>query len=345
MEKHDVAIIGGGLAGLSTAKFLAEAGIDFVLLEEHHDFYMKACGEGIGIRIGDYRLSDLYGSKRGIEREVRGICAQTKYGDITIPAPLLIINKREMEKEFADQAIKRGANIRMNERVKVIEKHENFIIKPQNIEAKILVGADGVFSIVRKFTGQSTPKCAIGVSGISQNIDRDMDYCYMILNNDLIKYGYAWFFPKKDTWNIGVGSLHQQHFKEAFDNFKKKYVVDSWKGGCGPFSKPLKLSNKNIFLVGDAGAQVRSIAGAGNFTSIISGKILADTIIKFSKKNFREIDSKEYTKTWNGAIGKICRREYYLTYVLKQIMKNDRLLYFSISKLAKLAPKHFKSQY
>ena len=38
MERHDVAIIGGGIAGLTLAKFLAEYGIDFVLLEEHKDF-------------------------------------------------------------------------------------------------------------------------------------------------------------------------------------------------------------------------------------------------------------------------------------------------------------------
>lgn len=345
MEKHDVAILGGGLAGLSTAKFLAEAGIDFVLLEEHDDFHMKACGEGLGTKIGEYSLSDLYGSKKGIEREINEISIQTKYGEATISSPGLIINKKAVEKEFADQAIKQGADIRMNEKVKAIEKRDHFVLKPQNIDAKILIGADGVFSIVRKYTGQSTPPCAIGASGISQNIERDMDKCYLIFNYDIVKYGYAWFFPKKNAWNIGIGSLSKKHFKGAFNDFKSNYVVDMWKVGLGPFSKPLKLSSKNIFLVGDAGAQVRSIAGAGNFTSIISGKILAETIIKFSKKNFRDIDAKDYEKMWNAAIGRMLRREYYLARIIKQIMKKDCLLYFSFFKLIELATKHSKSQY
>lgn len=344
MEKHDVAILGGGLAGLSTAKFLAEAGIDFVLLEEHDDFHMKACGEGIGTKLDEYNLSDLYGCKKGIEREVNEISIKTKSGEAIISFPLLIINKKAVEKEFANQAIKLGADIRMNEKVKAIEKYDHFVLKPQNIEAKILIGADGVFSKVRKYTGQSTPTCAIGASGISQNIERDMDKCYIIFNYDIVKYGYAWFFPKKNAWNIGIGSLYQKHFKEAFNDFKSNYVVDMWKGGYGPISKPLKLSSKNIFLVGDAGAQIRSILGAGNFTSIISGKILADTIIKFSKKNFRDIDAKDYEKTWNTAIGRMLRREYYLTRVLKQIMKNDRLL-FSFCKLIELVTKHSKTRY
>lgn len=49
MEKVDVAIVGGGIAGLTLAKFLSEEGINFILFEGHDDFFKKACGEGCRI--------------------------------------------------------------------------------------------------------------------------------------------------------------------------------------------------------------------------------------------------------------------------------------------------------
>ena len=342
MEKHDVVIVGGGLAGLSLSKFLAEKGVDFVLLEEHDDFHKKACGEGIGTKINEYRFMDLYDSKKGIEREINEIVIQTKYGKSKIPAPLLMIDKKTVEREFSDQARKKGADIRLNEKVKSIKNDGLYLLEPQKIQAKIIVGADGVFSIVRNFIGVKPPHSAIGVSGICKDIDRDRDCCYLDYNKDIIKYGYIWYFPKKDTWNIGLGSLSNKYFKEAFNNFKNKYAVDSWRGGYGPISKPLKLSKNNVFLVGDAGAQIRSTIGAGNLTSIVSSKILSETLEKITKRNFDKSDAKEYEKLFNQKLGKMLKQEYYITYIIKTLMRNDYLLNMAISKLAKITEKKVK---
>lgn len=192
VEKHDIVIIGGGIAGLSLGKFLAEEGMDFVLLEEHKDFFMKACGEGMGTKIDDYYFFDLYESKKGIEREINECIISTKYGKISLETNLLTINKKEVEKELANQAIKKGANIRMNEKVISIKKDGNFILEPQRIETKIIIGADGSFSLVKNYLGIKKPKFAIGASGISKEIERDKDKFYLDLN---VRYGYSWFFP------------------------------------------------------------------------------------------------------------------------------------------------------
>jgi len=343
LEKHDIVIIGGGLAGLSLSKFLAERGLDFVLLEEHDGFHKKACGEGIGTKINEYKFSELYEGKKGIEREINKIVIQTKYGKSIIPATLLMINKKAVEKEFADQAVHKGADIRLNEKVKRIEKADSFIIEPQKIKANIVVGADGVFSMVRNFMGIKPPNYAIGVSGICKDIERDRDCCYLDYNKDIIKCGYVWFFPKKNSWNIGLGSLSNKYFKDAFKNFKNKYVVDSWKGGYGPISKPLKLFKNNVFLVGDAGAQIRSTIGAGNFTSIISSKILAESLEKYSKKKYNHSDAKVYENLFNKKLGRMLRQEYYITYITKTLMRNDYLLNMAIKKLSKMAEKKARS--
>ncbi len=344
-ESHDVVIIGGGLAGLTTAKFLAEAGIDFVLLEEHADYHKKACGEGLGTRIKDFRLNDLYESKQGFERELDEIVIETKYGEASIHAPIIIIDKKRVEGELAKQAIHHGASIRMNQKVNTIKRDGNyFLIQPQNIKAKVVVGADGFYSIVRKTMGIKTPVGGLGVSGICDKIDRDPDRCYLVFNNDLVRKGYIWFFPKQNDWNIGIGSFMNQEFQRNFNRFKSNYTVDKWRGGYGPLSLFIRSKHKKVFLVGDAGSQIRSIVGAGNFIAMVSGKILANTIIS-QNNDYSKIDSKVYEQRWQKTIGRILQREYYIALIMKQLMNQDRLVHFAITKLSKLASQHFKNQY
>ncbi len=67
-DQREIAIIGGGPAGLTLAKFLAEESVDFVLMEEDASFYGKPCGEGITPALAGYDFFDLYGSRRGVER-------------------------------------------------------------------------------------------------------------------------------------------------------------------------------------------------------------------------------------------------------------------------------------
>ncbi|MFH0748708.1 MAG: FAD-dependent monooxygenase [Candidatus Bathyarchaeota archaeon] len=67
-QKTDVLVIGGEIAGLTMSKYLAEEGIDFILVEEHKDFFMKSCGEGITHSMAGYEFYGIYESKVGIER-------------------------------------------------------------------------------------------------------------------------------------------------------------------------------------------------------------------------------------------------------------------------------------
>jgi flavin-dependent dehydrogenase len=340
MEHHDIVIIGGGLAGLSLAKFLAEKNLDVILLEEHDGFFRKACGEGVGTHFKNYDFLELYGSKKGIEREVEGIEIRTKYGKAFFRAPLFVVDKREVEEEFARQAQRLGADIRLKEKVREIIPGHRIMIHPQGISSKIVVGADGVFSRVRKTMGQGLPSSAVGISGITPMIEREKDRCYLEYDNSVVRYGYTWFFPKKDTWNIGIGSLHPHGMKDAFQRFKTQYTASEWKGGYGPISKPLTLAQNNLFLVGDSGAQIRSTIGAGNLTSIISAHILAETLARYATNNYASLQGKDYETAWDKILGTVLRREYYITSLMKKIQNNEYLLHLCITNLARITSRY-----
>ena len=341
MEKHDVVIIGGGIAGLTLAKFLAEYGIDFVLLEEHKDFFMKACGEGIIPYMMGYNFFDLYESKVGIERMINEAIIYTKYGNLNLHIPVLMTNKKEIEGEIAKQAIKKGADIRMDEKVKKIEKGRNVIIMPQNIEAKLIVGADGFFSQTRKYIGIKQPKYAIAVEGLSDDINLDENKIHVEFKKDVVRYGYSWFFPKKKVWNIGIGSFDPKEFKKSFEKFKKNYAVNRWKAGYIPISKPLKAHGKNAILVGDAASQTNASIGAGNMSSIICANIAAKVIKNFSNKNFFDIDLAEYEKALKK-IRKTLSYEYNFTFIFHKIIRSEYIQYKILKKVVKETSEYYK---
>lgn len=337
-QKTDVLIVGGGIAGLTVAKYLAEAGVDFILLEDHMEFGLKCCGEGITYSLIGHKFYDIYGSKRGIEKETKNIILRTKYGDITLPVSNIITNKKKVEEEIAKQARKNGANIIMGEKVSNIEKMgKNVVAFPQNFVAKVVVGADGVHSVVREYTGQKIPKYGIAATGILREKPKECDSCIIDFSKKIAPYGYAWWFPKKSTFNIGIGTVRKNNFRYTFSKFRGKYSqVKMWRVGIVPVSKPLKSYDKNIMLVGDSAAQVVAVLADGILPSMICAKICSETIIKFSRSNFKNIDTSLYEKTWKEQIGKIFYDGYLAYNILLKLYWSEYLTNQYLKLLVKI---------
>ena len=338
IEKFSVVIIGGGIAGLSVAKFLAERGIDFLLLEEHKEFFKKPCGEGITQKITGYDFYDLYGSKKGIEKEIFETCIYTKYGEIIVEMPTLMTDKKKIEEELARKAMKQG-EIRMGEKV---ERIENGVLFPQKIKAKLIVGADGVFSLVRNYIRGKSPECGIGVVGYTKDVEKDADKCHVIIKNGVAKYGYAWYFPKKDKWNIGIGSFKKKYFKNDFKRFKVKHESLKWRGAYIPLDKPVKSYGKNAILIGDSASHIFANTGAGILPSMICACLATEFIEKCARKNFYDVPLYLYEKKWKKFLGKPLKHTYYMKNLLFNIGRNEYIRHKLIQKYAKELSKFYR---
>ncbi|MBC7080983.1 MAG: NAD(P)/FAD-dependent oxidoreductase [Thermoplasmatales archaeon] len=329
MEKVDIAIIGGGIAGLSLGKFLAEKGLPFVIFEEHNEFFRKACGEGITQKIAGYDFLDLYGSKKGVEKEIPETIIYTKYGEIFLEMPILMIDKNKVEEEFAKKAEEQG-EIRKGEKVKKIE---NGILFPQNVKAKLIVGADGFFSITRKYINVRNPKEAFAVEACKENIEKDDSKCHVVLRDSVIKHGYAWYFPKKGKWNIGIGSFNKKYFREGFEKFKKENNGLEWRGAYIPMGKPLRSYGKNAILIGDACCQVFSNVGAGNMPSIICSYIASECIEKWVRNGNYELE--EYERKCRNVLGKQLKYSYYAGIIFFKLIKSEYMRHKILEKMCK----------
>jgi len=334
MEKVDVAIVGGGIAGLTLAKFLSEGGVNFILFEEHDSFFKKACGEGIYLELGKYKFFDIYESKKGIEGVIESTLISTKYGKFELRIPVVVTDKRVVEEEISKQAIKKGGRIVMNSKVRKIERQrDSIILHPQKILSKIVVGADGVNSVVRRYMGVQRPHVGMAASGILPEMDKSPDRLYVEFKKSVIRYGYSWFFPKKKEWNIGIGTFMPRYFKSAFQKFKARFSeAEEWKLSLLPISKPLKSYGKNTMLVGDAASQIFPATGNGILSSMICAKIAADEISKIAKNDFREVDLSKYEKAWKKELSKMFATSY-IYYRLVKVADISEYLFHILFKM------------
>lgn len=305
MEKREIVIVGGGVAGLSLARSLADKDVDFTLLEEHPKFYMKVCGEGVS---AGHTLSirDLYKSSIGFENKIDGAVLNFPYSrTVKHNGAGYTINKEVFEGELFRQVEVLGGEVRMGERVTALERKGNSIlVHPQEILCRCIVGCDGVFSIVRRFFKQSLGRVAFVLSGEVKKEDED-HILKFFFDKRIVPGGYAWSFPKDKTYNVGLGSLYKiTDGKRCLRFLKDKWEAERIRGAYIPLYLPLKTFFKGGILIGDAAPQINYLTGGGINSSIacarIAGEVLAE--IHEQKKEYSEDTLKEYEKRWKKVL-------------------------------------------
>jgi flavin-dependent dehydrogenase len=205
------------------------------------------------------------------------------------------IPRKILDDGIRNMARDKGAKI-IEERVtEVLWKDQGWKIRTANrsVNARILVGADGLKSIVRRKTK------------IGEINDKDLGLGYGYLVKGLEKQhitmkfikgvmGYIWVFPRLYDSCVGIGGqyLHRHYLKQPIlDNFLTNNFPNFYKipnsefAGRFPFAtdpiffeKRRACNNKHWILVGDAAGHVNPITGEGILYALWSGKLAADAI-------------------------------------------------------------------
>ncbi len=225
--------------------------------------------------------------------------------------------------------------------------------------AKIIVGCDGMKSLVKKtFQGSTIEKkhyCA-GIRAYMKGVDNISNGNFIELHfiSDVLP-GYFWIFPLPDnTANVGLGLLSNEiserklNLKEIFNEiinfhpeisqrFKNAEMIDNIKGFGLPLgSKKRKLSGHRYLLTGDAAGLIDPFTGEGIGNALRSGRFAADHIQKcfvkndFSGKFNLEYDQYVYQKMWrelriSRGIQKLLNYPFLFNYVIKKAQKNPSL--------------------
>ena len=207
----DVAVVGGGPAGLSAAYAAATAGARTIVLERAEHPRYKTCGGG------------LLGSSFGIAAPRIRVPSRDTIEAITFTRdgrraftrrsgrPLLtMVRRAEFDHAWCDAALAAGATVRQHAQVRGIAQDDHAatvtLADGTELTAKVVIGADGSAGITARHVGVTLDQQDLGleVELTATEADRRAWRGRVLLDWGPFPGSYGWVFPKDDELTVGV---------------------------------------------------------------------------------------------------------------------------------------------
>lgn len=316
-QSSDLALIGGGLAGLCTAIRLAKANLRVSLFEKKQYPFHRVCGEYISKETLSY-LSELgfnpyaHGASDIMKLQVSGTGKAMLKADLDLGG--FGLSRYKMDEVLAGIAKDNGVQIHENTTISDI-KYENGIsvlIDKNGNEyySRFAIGAQGKRSLLdqslkRDYLKKRSPYLGVkyhlkydqakdlialhnfsnGYCGISAIEDDKYCLCYLVRTSELKKAGSISELEKKV---LSKNKHLKRIFNEAEFIYDKPLVINEI-----TFAKK-SLSEDKTPMIGDAAGMITPLCGNGMAMAIHSSKLFSDTFLDNPEDYFNS-----YKSNWN----------------------------------------------
>lgn len=339
----DVIIIGGGLAGLTSAIHLSKSGLNVTVIEKNDFPKHKVCGEYISNEVLPYfEFLDLNINKLKPSILSKMEFSTSKGTLISADLPLggFGISRYELDFYLFQKAIENGCTIIQDTVTDIDFINEEFHFETVNavkLKSKFAIGAFGKRSNVdiklkRNFIHKRNPWLAVkahyigefpsdlvglynfdgGYCGVSKVENNMINICYIT--------DYEVFKKQKNIEEFQSNVVSKNPLlKSIFDNSKMI------------FEKPLTISqisfenkssvDNHILMIGDTAGLIHPLSGNGMAMAVHSAKIVSELILKFHNKTIhsRQELEDQYTKEWNFNF----KKRIVTGRILSKLMQNE----------------------
>jgi geranylgeranyl reductase family protein len=316
-READVIIVGAGPAGSTTAYYLAQAGLDVLLLEKATFPRDKVCGDGLTPRAVKQLIAmgvdiDAPGwiRNKGLRIYGGGVRLELPWPELaSFPDFGLVRARLDLDQILADRAAKVGANLLQGTTVTgpILDERTDRIIgvvdkQGNEYRAPLVVAADGGstrLSLAMGVRKRDDRPMGVAVRRYYTNPRHDDDYLESWLelwDGERLLPGYGWVFGVGNgTSNVGLGLLNTS---KSFQNTDYRDMLRRWCAGLpeewqfdeehatGPIrgaALPMGFNRqphyaRGLLLVGDAGGMINPFNGEGIDYAMESGHLAADII-------------------------------------------------------------------
>ena len=302
-DASEVIVVGGSAAGFSTATQLANGGKAVRVLESRPDldpvsrtlivtdhFRGQVNGAGSASIVNEIRRLELFTDGRSAM--------------ISLKRPDLIIERSRLIRALRAEAEAAGARIEYNTRFLGLAPNGSGLRveadragRRVELDARSLVGADGAVSRVARAAGWppvETVPLVQALVRLPKDCPADTTRIWFI--PDDTPYFY-WLIPESpERAALGVIGEQGRDTKRAFDRFleKKGFEPLEWQGARIPVYRqwvPIRrtVGNGEVYLVGDAAAQVKVTTVGGIVTGLRGARGVADAILGNSRSELRAL--------------------------------------------------------
>jgi geranylgeranyl reductase family protein len=282
LETVDVAVVGAGPAGSAAALAARRAGASVLLLDKADFPRDKPCGDGIAADavdvlagLGVSGVTDGYPAVTDLRLVAPGGAEVAR----PLPRPAHTVPRRVFDERLVRAAVAQGAELRRHA-VRTIRPDSAGVTLDDRIRARVVIGADGASSVVRRALGHPVNPdghLAIAIRGYAPAIGAEQ----LIRTTRARWPAYAWSFPIGDgSANVGYGETLRG------TPLTKAYLLDRLAellpGGTptGLRAHHLPLSTHRpppgrgpVLLAGDALSLINPFTGEGIFYAVLSGAL------------------------------------------------------------------------
>jgi geranylgeranyl reductase family protein len=291
----DVAVIGGGPAGLAAASASAAAGARTVVLERAEHPRYKTCGGGLlGVS-----LTAVAGQiELPVRDEITSATFTLRGGQEfarSNPAPVLaMVMREEFDAALLGRAEGNGAVVRQRVQVRAIEQADGRatarLADGSAVTATVLIGADGSSGVSARHVGAEFAQVDLGLEleiAVPAAIARPWAG-RLLLDWGEIPGSYGWVFPKGDRLTVGVIAARGQG--DATKAYLREFVGRLGLGGyptvrdsghltrCRTEGSPLR--KRHVIVAGDAAGLLEPWTREGISFALRSGALAGEYAAK-----------------------------------------------------------------
>ncbi|PKN29091.1 MAG: NAD(P)/FAD-dependent oxidoreductase [Deltaproteobacteria bacterium HGW-Deltaproteobacteria-21] len=284
-KNYDIVVVGAGPAGASAAQSAASLGVRVLIVE-------RKPLVGIPVRCAEYIPAPLLGElnvgHRFVVQRVRGMKTILPDGtEKTTLTPGLMIRRDLFDQALCNAAQDAGAELLLGTAAVSLEGQKLLLRRrggdPLEVEAKVVIGADGPHTRVGKWMESVNTHLIAAVQAVVPLV-RPLEHTEVYFDKDFCG-GYGWLFPKGGEANVGLGIrkdlCNPNILRTAIDGFLERLTREgkivnapvSRTAGWVPSEPPRTVVKGRLLLAGDAAGQTHPITGAGVFQAVMGGKM------------------------------------------------------------------------
>jgi geranylgeranyl reductase family protein len=301
---YDVVVVGGGPAGSTAGTILAGKGLSVAILDAEGFPRDKPCGGYISASCAA-TIRQVYGQpfldQVSVARSADwllllnyGLVANVCGGDTGH-----FVKRLHMDGALAGLASAAGCTILETAKVMHVDPDQATatLSSGQQIRGRVLIGADGVGSVVRKAirpagTGGHRGMAVGMVAAVPAERIRPQA-CWsravaapaIFFGN--VPWGYGWIFPNGPAASIGVGGLVSKNrgIKASWEAFIRRTCVPGTLEALRPQAGLLPFGNfdpcpgkETVLLIGDAAGMADPVTGEGIGFAFLSAALAAEAV-------------------------------------------------------------------
>jgi flavin-dependent dehydrogenase len=357
-QKYDVAIAGGGLAGLACAIMLARQQLNVVFFEKETYPFHKVCGEYISLESYDFLSAlgvNLSGKDIPMISRLQLSSASGNVLSQRLPLGGFGISRFRMDDELASIARKEGAHVLDGTKVTdILFGNDNFELAAgeARYSARCVLAAFGKRSNLDiKWNRSFTQKKAGALNNfVAVKYHATLDHPRDLIALHNFSGGYCGISPVEDGRSCICYLTTAQNLRNASNDirkmeentlFRNHFIREAFADATLLYHKPLTISQisfskkeqveDHILMVGDAAGMIAPLCGNGMSMALHAARIAVPLVSRFLKNGLsREAMEQSYQQQWNAAFA----RRLSTGRMIQTLFGNERMTNFSVRFLS-----------